>query len=69
MTKTTDAGLLAEPDLIDRIFHHIDQKTTDLGEREWQEPVEHYHSQVRFEQEIQLLRRHPVVFFNKRMHS
>ncbi|MCH1553704.1 MAG: aromatic ring-hydroxylating dioxygenase subunit alpha [Luminiphilus sp.] len=58
----TDAGLLAEPDLIDRIFQHIDQKTTDLGEREWQEPVEHYYSQARFEQEIELLRQRPVVF-------
>jgi len=56
MTTMTDAGLLAEPDLIDRTFQYIDQKTTDLGEREWQEPVEHYHSQARFEQEIQLLR-------------
>ena len=62
MTTMTDAGLLAEPDLIDRIFQHIDQKTTDLGEREWQEPVEHYYSQARFEQEIQLLRQRPVVF-------
>jgi len=62
MTTMTDAGLLAEPDLIDRIFQHIDQKTTDLGEREWQEPVEHYYSQARFEQEIQMLRQRPVVF-------
>ena len=62
MTGMTDAGLLAEPDLIDRIFQHIDEKTTDLGEREWQEPVEHYYSQSRFEQEIRLLRQRPVVF-------
>ena len=62
MTTMTDVGLLAEPDLIDRIFQHIDQKTTDLGEREWQEPVEHYYSQARFEQEIQMLRHRPVVF-------
>ena len=62
MTTMTDLGLLAEPDLIDRIFQHIDQKTTDLGEQEWQEPVEHYFSQARFEQEIQLLRQRPVVF-------
>ena len=62
MTTMTDAGLLAEPDLIDRIFQHIDHKTTDLGEREWQEPVEHYYSQARFEQEIQMLRQRPVVF-------
>ena len=62
MTAMTDAGLLAEPDLIDRIFQHIDHKTTDLGEREWQEPVEHYYSQARFEQEIQMLRQRPVVF-------
>jgi phenylpropionate dioxygenase-like ring-hydroxylating dioxygenase large terminal subunit len=62
MTTMTDVGLLAEPDLIDRIFQHIDHKTTDLGEREWQEPVEHYYSQARFEQEIQMLRQRPVVF-------
>ena len=51
-----------EQQVIDRIFHHIDNGTTDLGDSIWQEPVEHYHSQERFDAEIALLRRLPVAF-------
>ena len=55
-------GLLEVADIFDRVFEHIDNGTTDLGTVQWHEPVEHYTSQSRYEQEIALLRQRPVVF-------
>ena len=55
-------GLLEVADIFDRVFNHIDNGTTDLGTVQWHEPVEHYTSQSRYEQEIALLRQRPVVF-------
>ena len=55
-------GLREVSEIIDRIFEHIDNGTTDLGTAQWHEPVEHYTSQSRYEQEIALLRQRPVVF-------
>lgn len=55
-------NLLSDHDVIDRIFDHIDNKTTDLGDTVWREPVENYQSQERFDAEINLLRRIPVPF-------
>ena len=57
-----NVGLLENNEVIDRIFEHIDNGTTDLGTAQWHEPVEHYTSQSRYEQEIALLRQRPVVF-------
>ena len=54
--------LLDEQQTINRIFTHIDEGTTDLGDTVWREPVENYHSQERFDAEIALLRRRPVPF-------
>ncbi len=54
--------LLSDAEVIERIFHHIDNKSTDAGEQVWREPVENYLSQERFEAEIELLRRLPVPF-------
>ena len=47
--------LLNDQQAIERIFDHIDNNTTDLGDEVWREPVENYFSQERFNQEIQLL--------------
>ena len=47
-------SLLDEQQTIDRIFTHIDEGTTDLGDTVWREPVENYHSQERFDAEIAL---------------
>ena len=58
----TNNQLYSEPEILERIFDHIDNKTTDLGNTVWKEPVENYCSQERFESEIALLRRLPVVF-------
>jgi len=55
-------GLLNDEQAIARIFEHIDNKTTDLGDTVWREPVESYHSQERFDAEIAMLRRLPVPY-------
>ena len=54
--------LLNDAEAIERIFSHIDNRTTDLGDTVLRVPVEHYHSQERFDAEIALLRRLPVPF-------
>ena len=55
-------SLLSEKQVIERIFNHIDNKTTDLGDKVWKEPVASYFSAERFESEIALLRRMPIPF-------
>jgi len=55
-------ALLNDHEAIERIFDHIDNRTTDLGDTVWREPVESYHSHERFEAEIALLRRLPVPY-------
>ncbi len=62
MLNPNAAGLLSDQDVIDRLFQHIDEGTTDLGTEQWKEPVSNYTSQARFDQEIALLRRRPIVF-------
>ena len=57
-----NSQLLSEPEILQRIFNHIDNKTTDLGDSVWKQPVESYWSEERFEAEIALLRRLPIVF-------
>jgi phenylpropionate dioxygenase-like ring-hydroxylating dioxygenase large terminal subunit len=55
-------SLLSEQQVIERIFNHIDNKTTDLGDTVWKEPVASYLSEERFESEIALLRHTPIPF-------
>ena len=55
-------ALLTDLQVIDRVFEHIDNQTTDLGDSEWLEPTENYSSQARFEAEIALFKRLPVPF-------
>ena len=62
MLNPATAGLLSDQDVIDRLFKHIDEGTTDLGSEQWKEPVSNYTSKARFDQEIALLRRRPIVF-------
>jgi hypothetical protein len=37
-----------DPAVVQRILDHIDNRTTDLGEGTWREPVENYRSAERF---------------------
>jgi len=60
--SNNQSPLLSEQQVIERIFQHIDNGTTDLGDTVWREPVEHYKSQEHFEAEIALLKRLPVPY-------
>ena len=63
MTESiTAVQLLNDQEVIERVFHHIDNKSTDLGDTVWQEPVDSYQTQARFEAEIGLLKRLPVPY-------
>ncbi|MCH1491379.1 MAG: Rieske 2Fe-2S domain-containing protein [Luminiphilus sp.] len=62
MTPRQSPALLDDASAVARIFEHIDNGTTDLGDTMWREPVDHYHSQARFDAEMALLRRLPVPF-------
>lgn len=61
--KTTTARLADDPTVVQRILDHIDNKTTDLGDATWREPVENYLSEARLAAERNLvLRRYPTAF-------
>lgn len=47
------AELLGGHSLAARIFEHIDNKTTDLGDACWSEPVKNYRSESRLEEELE----------------
>ena len=59
----TTSQLADDPTVVQRIFDHIDNKTTDLGGGTWREPVENYRSEARFALErSRVLRRYPTGF-------
>ncbi len=59
---TTSMPLADDATVVQRILDHIDNKTTDLSEATWREPVENYRSEPRFAVERRVLRRHPTGF-------
>ena len=48
--------------VVQRIFDHIDRRTTDESEAIWREPVANYRSPERYAAELALIRRLPVPF-------
>ena len=54
--------LMSDNEIIDRVFEHIDNETTDLGDDMWSEPVRNYTCPDRFKAEIDLMRRLPIVY-------
>ena len=60
--NASDASLLTDSQAIERIFQHIDKRTTDVGTTVWREPVEHYFDQARFDAECALIRKLPSAF-------
>jgi len=60
ISKSSD--LLGDVQVVLRIFDHIDNKTTDLGDTVWMEPVANYVSQDRLNAELDLIKRRFVVF-------
>lgn len=55
-------ALLNDSQVVQRVFEHIDNKTTDMGNETWREPVGNYRSERRFAAELDLLRRLPIPF-------
>ena len=60
--STIATRLLSDQAVFERVFNHIDNSTTDLGERVWREPSDNYYSQERFDAEIAMLKRLPVAY-------
>ena len=59
----TTTPLADDATVVQRILDHIDNKTTDLSESSWREPVENYRSPARFAAEREMvLRRLPIPF-------
>ncbi len=56
------AALLSDSQVVERVLEHIDNKTTDMGEQTWREPVANYRSEQRFAAELDVLRRLPIPF-------
>jgi phenylpropionate dioxygenase-like ring-hydroxylating dioxygenase large terminal subunit len=55
-------ALLDDQQVIQRVFDHIDHKTTDVGTETWREPVANYRSEQRLRAELDLMRRLPIPF-------
>ena len=55
-------GFMRDRDVVDRVLHHVKNKTTDRGDPVWSEPVEHYLSAERFTRELSVMRSVPVPF-------
>ena len=60
---STMRPLADDPTVVTRILDHIDNKTTDLGDSSWREPVANYRCPARFAVEREkVLRRYPIGF-------
>ncbi len=60
---TATSPLADDATVVQRILDHIDNRTTDLGDTTWTEPVANYRSETRFAAERDLvLRRYPTPF-------
>ncbi len=55
-------GVLSDAEVIERIFAHIDNGTTDTGEDIWHEPTSNYMDADRFAEELRLLRHLPTPY-------
>jgi len=57
------AALLTDHEITERVLSHIANRSTDVGDELWREPVENYRSQQRFEAEMErVLRRSYAAF-------
>lgn len=55
-------ALLNDHELAERIFAHMDNRGTDVGDTVWREPVANYRNPERLDAEMRVLRRMPVAF-------
>lgn len=56
------SALMSDTEVIQRVLDHASARTTDLGDEIWREPVENYRSQERFDLEMELFKRLPMVY-------
>lgn len=54
--------LLSDAEVVQRVFVHIDNSTTDMGEQTWKEPVDNYRSKERLDAELRVLQSRSIVF-------
>jgi phenylpropionate dioxygenase-like ring-hydroxylating dioxygenase large terminal subunit len=54
--------LLSDTDVVQRVFDHIDNSTTDKGTQSWKEPVDNYRSKERLDAELKILQSRSIVF-------
>jgi hypothetical protein len=62
VNKNNTKKLLSDVNEVQRIFEHIDNSTTDKGDKTWKEPVEKYRSKERLNAELKVLQHRGVVF-------
>jgi len=58
----TPQRFMPDTEVVARILHHIENKTTDRGDEIWQEPVENYRSEGRLKQELEVFKSVPTPF-------
>ena len=59
----TTTPLADDPTVIQRVLDHIDNRTTDLADAPWREPIENYRSPERFAAELDVVLRREQVGF------
>ena len=59
----TMAALLNDHEITERVLTHIANRSTDVGDALWHEPVENYRSQQRFDAELERVLRHSYAAF------
>ncbi len=62
MNTNNKEQLLSNNDVVHKILGHIDNSTTDIGNKTWKEPVENYCSKERLNAELKLLQNRSIVF-------
>jgi phenylpropionate dioxygenase-like ring-hydroxylating dioxygenase large terminal subunit len=62
MNTNNENQLLSDAEVVQRIFEHIDNGTTDKGSRSWKEPVENYLSKQRLDAELKILQSRTIAF-------
>lgn len=54
--------LLSDTEVVQRILQHIDNSTTDKGDKTWKEPTDNYRSKERLDTELKVLQSRTIVF-------
>jgi hypothetical protein len=62
MNTNNEKQLLSDTEVVQRIFDHIDNGTTDKGNQSWKEPVDNYRSKARLDAELKILQNRTIVF-------